>query len=225
MELLEQLYQAMLSGQVQTVMTLTEEAIREGIRPKEILEKALMRTALELGKKYSVREIPITKVLISSRALLACLHMVVPLFNESEHPYKGRVVAGTVAGDVHDLGKTIVTATLRGAGFEVIELGIDVPPEKFKAAVEEYKPDLLALSCLLTTTLASIRETIALLERAGLRRQVKILIGGGPVTASFAKAVGADYYGPDAYSAVRQVLSELKQKDYAERNTVSHGNR
>ncbi len=220
MEILEQIYCAMILGQVQTVMTLTERAIQEGISPKEILENALMRTALELGEKYSVREIPITKVLISSRAILACLHVLIPLFNEGGQPYKGRVVAGTVAGDVHDLGKTIVMATLRGTGFEVIDLGIDVPPEKFKVAVEEYKPDILALSCLLTTTLVSIRETIALLERTGLRRQVKVLIGGGPVTASFAQAVGADYYGSDAYSAVQQVLTELKQKDNEEMDTL-----
>ena len=220
MEILEQIYQAMMSGQVQTVMTLTERAIQEGISPKEILENALMRTALELGEKYSVREIPITKVLISSRAILACLHVLVPFFNESAQPYKGRVIAGTVAGDVHDLGKTIVTATLRGAGFEVIDLGIDVPPEKFKVAVEEYKPDILALSCLLTTTLVSIRETIALLERTGLRRQVKVMIGGGPVTSSFAQVVGADYYGSDAYSAVQQILAEFKQKENEGRDTL-----
>jgi len=202
----KQIRQAMRDGMTKTAMELTEDLLKRGVSPKEIIDKALMPTAYELGEKYQKREIPITTVLLGSRAMLSCLHAMKDELSKINYVGKGRVVVGTVAGDLHDLGKTLVVSILKASGMEVIDLGIDVPPEDFVAAVKEYQPDFVGMSCLLTTTLCSIKTTIDLLEQSALRSKVKIIIGGTPVTEKFAKTVGADFYAPDAYSALKTLL-------------------
>lgn len=215
---MQQIIQAMQTGKTQVVMELTEDMLRKGVAPKDIIEKALLPTAYELGEEYQARSIPITTVLIASRAMLACIHILTPELSRSKYNYKGKVIIGTVAGDVHDLGKTLVIATLSAVGMEVIDLGVDVTPERFLESVIEYKPDVVAMSCLLTTTLDSIRLTMELLKKPGLRQNVIILIGGRPVTEKFAQSVGADLYAPDAYSAAQKLITHLPHQENFKQN-------
>lgn len=184
--------EAVKNGQANKVKILTKIAIDKGLDTPTILHDGLIAPLHTISKKLKNNEIYIADVIIVSRAVHAGLHVLEPFLEEGEHRYKGRVVIGTVAGDLHDIGKNLVAMTMKSLGMEVIDLGVDVYPDEFVDAVKRYKPDFLALSAMLTTTVNVIAETIHELEVAGIRKSVKVLIGGNPVTADFGFSAGSD---------------------------------
>ena len=207
---LELITEALVKGQANRVKTLTTLAIENGIKPREILEEALLPGMEIIGQQFRDNIIFISDVLIASRAMHAGLHVIKPYLSASENSLVGKVVIGTVAGDLHDIGKNLVVMMLRGAGFDVIDLGIDVQPEDFVQAVLDHHPDIVALSAMLTTTLYMMAETIRELEQKGLRSQVKVIIGGGPATSDFAHVIKADGFASDAVRAVDLAKDLLK---------------
>jgi 5-methyltetrahydrofolate--homocysteine methyltransferase len=184
-------------------MSLVRSAIDSGVSPEALLEDHLMAGMDLVSERFGDGTIYIPDVLMASRAVHAGIHTLRPLLTGSAQTHGGRVVIGTVAGDLHDIGKSLVAMMLKAVGFEVLDVGIDISPEEFAMAVERYSPDILGLSSLLTTTMPFIRETLDYLSAAGLRSRVKIMVGGRPVTREFAKRVGADAYAHDARAAAR----------------------
>lgn len=207
---LEMITDALMKGQANRVKTLTTLAVQNGIKPVEILDKALNPGMEVIGKQFRDNIIYISEVLMASRAMHAGLQVLKPLLSETQQISRGKIVFGTVAGDLHDIGKNIVVMMLRGAGYDVIDLGVDVQPEDFVEAVRDHHPDILGLSAMLTTTLYIIPETIRELENQGLRDQVKVIIGGAPATSDFAHMSKADGYAGDAPSAVDLVKQLIK---------------
>ncbi|EGW39661.1 corrinoid protein [Desulfosporosinus sp. OT] len=199
---LELITKALIKGQANRVKTLTILAIENGIEPRTILENALMPGMQEIGGQFRDNIIYISDVLIASRAMHAGLHVLKPFLSNPQQSSLGKVVIGTVAGDLHDIGKNLITMMFRGAGFEVIDLGIDVQPEDFAQAILDHEPDILAMSAMLTTTLGMMSETIRELNRRDLRHKVKIIIGGSPATQEFARAIKADGFAVDVMKAV-----------------------
>jgi 5-methyltetrahydrofolate--homocysteine methyltransferase len=162
-----------------------------------------------VGRLFEIGEKFVPEMLISARAMAACTVILKPLLAQEGVQQVGTVVVGTVAGDLHDIGKNLVAMMLEGAGFKIVDLGTDVAPEKFVAAVKEHKPDIVGMSALLTTTTKSIINTIEALKEAGVRQQVKVMVGGAPITQEFADKVGADGFAPDAGSAARHAKALL----------------
>jgi len=193
---------ALMDGDAQAVKELTEKALGMGVRPKILILEGLIPGMKIIGKQFRDGEIFIPDVLMASRAMHAGLYVLRPVVAESRLATKGRVILGTVAGDLHDIGKNMVSMMLQGEGYEVIDIGIDVPALRFIEAVREHQPDILAMSALLTTTTAELGEVIAGLTGEGLRNRVKVLVGGGPVTPEIARAIEADAFAADAYHAV-----------------------
>ena len=186
------------------------KALEEGYTHEEILQYMLAIMEI-IGKKFRLNELFVPEVLIIGRAFNVALEVISPLINRDEN-YKGIIVIGTVKGDLHDIGKNLVKMLMGSTGAKVIDLGVDVSPTKFVEAVKEYKPDILAMSALLTTTMVQINQTIKMLKKQGLRDEVKIMIGGAPVTQNYALNVGADFFAGDAGSAsdiVREYLQTL----------------
>jgi 5-methyltetrahydrofolate--homocysteine methyltransferase len=198
------LSQAIINGIVSSAKELTQAALREGLKPEEILDEALVPGMEEVGRRFSRNEFFLPEMLVAAQAMLAALDVLKPLLTESDVEPMGTVVLGTVQGDLHNVGKDLVGMMLEGAGFEVINLGEDVSPEKFVDAVRDAKPQMVGMSALLTTTVPNMKTTIKALEEAGLRQQVKVMIGGAPVTQDYADEIGADGYAPDAVMAVEQ---------------------
>ena len=184
------------------VKELTEQAIAEGTSVDDILQKGLLAGMAVVGERMRKDEIFIPEVLQSAQALQAGLALLKPLFAESGIRSKGKMVIGTVQGDVHGIGKALVGMVMEGAGFEVIDLGVDVPIDEFVAAVEAESPDLVAMSAMLTTTMPNMGRVIERLDEAKLRPRVRVMIGGAPVTQEFADQIRADIYAPDAISAI-----------------------
>ncbi len=184
------------------VRELTEQAIAEGTPVQEILQRGLLAGMAVVGERMRRDEIFVPEVLQSAQALQAGLALLKPLFEESGVRSKGKVVIGTVQGDVHGIGKALVGMVMEGAGFEVIDLGVDVPIDRFVAVVEAEGPDLIAMSAMLTTTMPNMGRVIDRLDEAKLRPRVRVIIGGAPVTQEFADQIRADIYAPDALSAV-----------------------
>jgi 5-methyltetrahydrofolate--homocysteine methyltransferase len=207
--LLEEIYDNLIEGKAQEVKGLTEKALDQGFSPEMILQKSLIAAMDVVGWRFRQNEIFIPDVLMSSRAMHAGLYALKPHLVDSQEIFNARVVIGTVAGDLHDIGKNYVAMMLQGAGYQVINIGIDVPPEEFVAAVEEHQPEILGMSALLTTTMQEMQGTMELLVEKGLRDKVKVIVGGAPITREFAQAVGADGYAPDAVSAVELVKKLL----------------
>lgn len=203
---LELITKALIKGQANRVKTLTTLAIQNGIAPRVIFERALLPGMQLIGGQFRDKIIYISDVLIASRAMHAGLHVLKPLLSSPRQSSVGKVVIGTVAGDLHDIGKNLIVMMFRGAGLEVIDLGIDVQPEDFADTIAAQKPDLLAMSAMLTTTMGMISETIRELERRKLRREVKIIIGGNPTTQVFAQSIDADGYADDVFQAVDLAL-------------------
>ena len=172
------------------------------MEPEEIMNQGLILAMTEVGKKFEEGEFFVPEMLVSARAMESGLSVLKPLLVSQDVKSTGLAVVGTVQGDLHDIGKNLVAMMLRGAGFDVIDLGTDVSPAAFVEAVRENQPDLIAMSALLTTTMMSMKSTITALLEAGIRSQVKVIIGGAPVTADFAEQIGADGYAPDAHAAV-----------------------
>lgn len=200
-----ELKQAVLDGEEEKAAELTKKALREGVEPARILNEALIPAMEIVGNEYQqgIRYIP--EMLISAEAMKAAMRVLRPKLTETGVRLKGKVVIGTVEGDLHDIGKNLVAMMLEGAGFEVIDLGVEVTAESFVQAVKEHHPDVLGMSALLTTTMTHMSEVIEALKKAGLRDKVKVIIGGAPVTQEYSEKIGADGYAPDAASAVQLV--------------------
>jgi 5-methyltetrahydrofolate--homocysteine methyltransferase len=199
---LEGLAQAIIGGKKDQAETLTKDAIEQGTAPDEILNKGLVAGMNIVGQKFKANEFYVPEVLIAARAMKACMEHLRPVLAETGAEPVARVAIGTVKGDLHDIGKNLVAMMLEGAGFEIVDLGVDVKPEKFIETVQSKNTQIVALSALLTTTMPAMKDTIAAIDAAGLRDKVRIMIGGAPVTQHFADEIGADGYSPDAASAV-----------------------
>lgn len=199
---LEDLGEKLYAGDAETVAQLTQKALNDGITPKEVLQQGLLRGMDAVGVDFRDGELFVPEVLIAARAMHAGMAILKPLLSESDIPSAGKVVLGTVAGDLHDIGKNLVAMMLEGGGFEIIDLGTDTPPERFIEVIQEQEPDVVGMSALLTTTMTAMQHTVQAIADAGVRDRVKIIIGGAPVTQSFADEIGADGYAPDAATAV-----------------------
>jgi corrinoid protein of di/trimethylamine methyltransferase len=197
------LYDAVLNGDAKTAAAVTQEALAAGMDPLALITGTMVPAMDEVGKRYECEEYFVPELLLSARAMKASMELLRPLLVASGAQPAGRVAIGTVKGDLHDIGKNLVAAMLEGAGFEVIDLGADVAPEKFVEAIREKKAGIVCLSALLTVTMPSMKMTIEALKSAGVRGQVKVLVGGAPVTQQFADQIGADGYGETANSAVQ----------------------
>ncbi len=196
------LKQAVIDGNAPQAKALTQQALDEGKGPQEILDSALIQAMDVVGQKFANREFYIPEMLVAARAMQAGLALLKPLLVAADSKPKGKAVIGTVKGDLHDIGKNLVAMMLQGGGFDVIDLGNDVKPQRFIEAVQTEKPDFVMMSALLTTTMVAMKETIDALKAAGLRDGVRIAVGGAPVTQRFADEIGADFYAPDATGAV-----------------------
>lgn len=196
------LFDAILDGDMKRAVAATQQALAAGTDPMELVSKFMVPAMDEVGRRFECEEYFVPEMLISARAMKSSLEIVRPLLTASGAQPTGRVVIGTVKGDLHDIGKNIVASMLEGGGFEVTDLGADVPPDKFVAAVSEKKPNLVCLSALLTVTMPSMKTTIEALQQAGVRQKVKVMIGGAPITQQYADQIGADGYGENAASAV-----------------------
>ena len=206
---LSELSQAVINGQKAKAEELTRKALEEGFSPVTIINEALVPGMAVVGEKFKNNEFYIPEVLVAARAMNAAMAIVKPLIVGDQLKPLGKVVIGTVRGDLHDIGKNLVMMMLEGAGFEIVDLGVDVAPEKFVEAAKANSADVVAMSALLTTTMPAMKDTIAALEENGLRDKVKVIIGGAPVTQSYADSIGADGYAPDAASAVDKVKELL----------------
>jgi methylmalonyl-CoA mutase cobalamin-binding domain/chain len=200
---LQPLYEAVLEGDAPTTRTLTEQALAEKVDPQVLLSDYLIPAMDEVGRRFESNEYFVPELLIAARAMKGALMLIRPLLAEQGAKPVGRVAIGTVRGDLHDIGKNLVAAMLEGGGFEVIDLGVDVSPEKFVAAVKDQGAKVVALSALLTTTMPGMKATIDALDGAGVRGSVKIIVGGAPVTQKFADEIGADGFSDTASGAVR----------------------
>ncbi|HHV51173.1 MAG TPA: cobalamin-binding protein [Clostridiales bacterium] len=207
MSLLEQISMAVQHGKAKDVVELVQQGLDSGLTAQQILDEGLLKGMGILGVKFKNNEVFVPEVLIAARALNRGTELLKSKLVEEGVKPIGTVVIGTVKGDLHDIGKNLVKMMLEGAGFAVIDLGVDVPDEKFVEAVREHKPQILALSALLTTTMNSQQTVIEALKAAGLRDKVKVMVGGAPVTQSFCDLIGADAYAPDAASAAEVAKS------------------
>lgn len=199
----EQIREAVIDGDAKRTVAQIETALALDLDPERILREGLIGGMQEVGRLFEEGEYFVPEMLISARAMSAALVVLKPLLASQGVESSGKIVIGTVRGDLHDIGKSLVVMMLEGAGFEVIDLGIDVSAERFVESVIKDAPHVVALSALLTTTMMNMGEVITALEDAGVRQHVKVLIGGAPITATFAKQIGADAYSPDAASAAR----------------------
>ena len=204
MEILQKISEELQAGNYQVVPKLVQEALDAKIPPAKILSDGLVAGMDIVGDKFRRDELFMPEVLISAKAMQSGMDILRPKLMEVGAKLAGKIVLGTVKGDLHDIGKNLVAMLMEGAGFQVIDLGIDVPSEKFVETVKSQKPNILGLSALLTTTMPKMKEVMESLVEAGVRKSVKVMVGGAPVTEKFAKDVGADAYAPDAASAVEK---------------------
>jgi len=200
---LDSIFNAVVEGNAPATQAGVKLALAEGIAPDLILKDGLIAAMSEVGRLFEESEYFVPEMLVSARAMQSGLVLLKPHLAAGGSVSAGRAAIGTVKGDLHDIGKNLVGIMLEGAGFEVIDLGTDVPPEKFVNAVQERGVQLIGLSALLTTTMPSMGATLKALTEAGIRDRVKVMIGGAPVTDAFARQIGADGYAPDASSAGR----------------------
>ena len=208
---LSSLSRAVVSGDRAKAVQLATEAVSAGVNPEDIITKGLRLGMMTVGEKFSSGEYFLPDMLMAARAMKSALDVLKPLLAKSGLPTLGRVVIGTVQGDMHDIGKNVVATFLGGSGFEVYDLGLNVSAQQFVDAVREKKADILGLSALLTTTMPTMGQTIKDLEKAGLRSRVKVIVGGAPVTAEFARFIGADAHARDGGEAI-PVCRKLVQR-------------
>ena len=204
MSLLEDLRKSVIDGDQNATQELVHKALVEAIPPEKILKDGLISAMSEVGRLFEIGEFYVPEMLISARAMKSGLAILRPQLEAANIKAVGRVVIGTVQGDLHDIGKNLVGMMLEGAGFEVIDLGVDVSPDKYVSAVRKQQPDLVACSALLTTTMPRMKDIVMALKAAGLRDKVKVMIGGAPVTEQYALDIGADFYAPDAALAAQR---------------------
>lgn len=200
-DILAKISKAIIDGDLGGIVDLTQATLNRGLNAKEILEGGLMPGMNHVGVQFKKGDIFVPEVLLSARTMKASMHILKPYLLSSGAEMIGVVVIGTVKGDLHDIGKNLVAMMIEGAGFQVDDLGMDVSPEAFVDAVRDKKPDIMAMSALITTTMLAMSDTIRAIKEAGLRDQVKVMVGGAPVTADFAKQIGADGYAPNAAEA------------------------
>jgi len=211
-ELIKALYDEMLLGNAPAVLELTNTAIAAGMGPDTILFDALIPSLEEVGARFERGDFFVPEMLIAGKAMSGALNVLRPLLAETGAESIGTYVMGTVKGDVHDIGKNLVNIMLEGAGFTVIDIGVQAPPEKFIDAIREHKPDIVGMSAFLTTTMPMFKVNIHEITKAGLRDEVIIMVGGAPVTQEYADAVGADGYAADASTAVRLAKELIKKR-------------
>ena len=195
-------YAILSQGKMDEMKKLTQESIDAGESAETILKEGLIPAMDQVGVKFKNSEIFIPEVLIAARAMHAAMSILKPILSKSTSTLAAKIIIGTVKGDLHDIGKNLVIMMLEGGGFEVVDLGIDVPAQKFIESINEHHPQVVGMSALLTTTMREMRNTIQAIEGAGLRRQVRMIVGGAPLTEKFAREIGADGYAKDATSAV-----------------------
>lgn len=201
-------------GRAKNVQELVRKALEEGVPPQQILDEGLLSGMMIIGGKFKNNEVFVPEVLVAARAMNAGIAILEPRLLEVGAKPLGRAVVGTVKGDLHDIGKNLVAMMLRGAGFEIHDLGVDVPAETFVDKAEEVGADVIGMSALLTTTMPAMRPVVELLEKRGLRSKYVVMVGGAPVTQAYAKEIGADIYAPDAASAA----DEAREAVLARRN-------
>jgi len=207
----QDLYDAILNGNAKQAHAATEAALAAGVEPMALIQESMVPAMDEVGRLFECEEYFVPELLLAGRAMKGAMELLKPLLTAAGQKMAVRVVIGTVKGDLHDIGKNIVASMLEGSGFEVIDLGTDVSPENFVAAVEQRKPHVVCMSALLTVTMPAMKLTIDALKTAGLRTQVKVLIGGAPVTSQYAKEIGADGYSENANGAVGLVKNLLAE--------------
>lgn len=203
--MLEDLRQVVITGNAEQVKVLTQKLVDEGLSALDIINKGLISGMGVVGERFKKGDMYVPEVLVAARAMKAGMEIVQPLLKEGEVTSGGKVLLGTVKGDLHDIGKNLVGMMIESQGFDVVDMGVDISPEVFAQKVREEEPHVLGLSALLTTTMLSMKETIEVLREEGLRDKVKIIVGGAPVTSDFAQEIGADGYAPDAASAAELV--------------------
>ncbi|MDU1892601.1 MAG: corrinoid protein [Dysgonomonas sp.] len=202
MENLNQLYDAILKGNQPMAIESTKKAITDNVDPQTVVNDYMAKAMEEIGMRFEAGKAFVPELLMSARAMKSALDLLKPLMADNASVRLGKVVIGTVKGDLHDIGKNLVASMLEGCGFEVINLGVDISSEKFIKAIKEHNADILCLSALLTTTMNYMKEIIQALEQEGLRQNVKVMIGGAPINSDFAKEIDADGYSDNANSAV-----------------------
>jgi len=210
MSILVEISENLQKGRAKNVKELVQKAIDEGFSANEILEEGLLQGMGVIGEKFKNNEVYVPDVLIAARAMNAGTELLKPLLIDSGVKAKGKVVLGTVKGDLHDIGKNLVRMMMEGKGLEVIDLGVDVPAEKFVDTAIESNADIIACSALLTTTMTEMKNVVDKVKSSSLSGKVKIMIGGAPVTDNFRESIGADAYTPDAASAAEKALSLCK---------------
>jgi len=202
MQDLKSLHDAILKGDAKTAKATTKAALAAGVEPLKLVQEYMTPAMAEVGRKFECNEYFVPELLLAARAMKAALELIRPLLTASGAQPTGRVAIGTVKGDLHDIGKNLVAAMLEGGGYEVIDLGVNVTPEQFIAAVKEKGVNIVAMSALLTTTMPSMKTTVDALQQAGVRQKVKVLVGGAPITQKYADEIGADGYSESAAGAV-----------------------
>jgi 5-methyltetrahydrofolate--homocysteine methyltransferase len=207
----EKFFQSLSEGEIEEVKTLVQEALDAGESAERVLREGLIPAMDRVGVRFKNGELYIPEVLLAARAMHAGMAILKPILSKSTETIAGKVLIGTVKGDLHDIGKNLVVMMIEGGGFDVIDLGIDVPASRFVEAVKEHRPQVVGMSALLTTTMVEMKKTIQALEEAGQKDRVKIIVGGAPVTEDFAKDIGADGYAPDAAVAVDVVRSWISK--------------
>jgi len=200
---------AVVKGDIKTALAETQKVLDAGSNVSDILDKGLIATMDEVGERFSKGLIFVPQMLRSAKAMQECTKLLKPYFQEGDITTKGKVLLGTVRGDLHDIGKNLVSMMLEGAGFTITDLGVNVTPEKFVEEAKEVEPDIVGMSALLSTTMPAMPETIEALKKAGLRDKVKVMIGGAPVTEKYAQKITADAYASDAGSAVTKAKNLL----------------
>jgi len=210
-DVLKKLADKLYAGDRDAVAALTQQALDGGVGPGDVLNDGLVAGMDRVGVDFRDGVLFVPEVLIAARAMHAAMDVLRPLLAESDVPSAGKVALGTVAGDLHDIGKNLVGMMLEGGGFDVVDLGVDIAPERFVEVVETERPCLIGLSALLTTTMPAMQRTIEALTEAGLRGCVKVMVGGAPVTQGYAEEIGADGYAPDAASAVEVARTLMGQ--------------
>ena len=199
---LNELYDAILVGKLEDAVKVTKIAVEEGVTPHEIINEYMIKAMEEIGSRFEAGKVFVPNLLMSARAMRGALDVLKPLMQGQVDSYIGKIVIGTVKGDLHDIGKNLVASMFEGCGFEVINLGVDVSSDKFISAALENKADIICMSALLTTTRNYMKEVVAAVEASELKGKVKIMVGGAPVNDAFAKAIGADAYTSNANAAV-----------------------
>ncbi|HRK89638.1 MAG TPA: corrinoid protein [Anaerolineales bacterium] len=203
--ILQKLFDAVLEGDFDGVETNVTAALEAGLDPNTILNDGMIAAMREVGVRFEAGDYYVPEMLIAARAMQSGMVLLKPHLQKTEQKSNGRVLMGTVKGDLHDIGKNLVGLMLEGAGYEIIDLGVDVPAEEFVKKAIELKPDVIGMSALLTTTMASMKTTLDALDAAGLRRDIKVIVGGAPVTDTYARQIEADGFSPDASRAVNLV--------------------